>query len=204
MWVLNPEGKLSEAVAQFGSAPAASGERIAHLGREVGYHFIQSTLWAMEQVHTSGKAADVLTLLRQPEWVWYETEDPNVKVFGVPVLGNEWEVRGIYRMGRQETGAVEIGGPDMPLPTREAADPRDVYKPRRVRTLVYKINGLYNVVAAGRVVDLVKAGFNNIRHTHGKGYLGKRAAAFAVTTDSTGKPNRFRDPDLARECRARM
>jgi len=104
------------------------------------------------------EARDVIVMLRQPEWLWVETEDHNRLFFGTQnSLG--FKVRGCYYTGALETEDIHIFREEVELEDwKSAKDPRE-YVRKATKRKVYRRNSQYFVVEVGRVVDLIHKGY---------------------------------------------
>jgi hypothetical protein len=112
----------------------------------------------------------------QPEWIWREAVDtPNLHAFGVEIDG-DYRMLGYYVTGKQETGEiVTVHKPKYVALKEPEGDPRGAYKPNKIRRKILRHKGRFFVVQAGRIVDLVNAGYSRekVELTEGQGFLSK-------------------------------
>lgn len=178
---------LVHASCYFQDEPVKWAKELAALGRKEGYDYIRPTVVMLEDCHPDNKKViGLLTMLRQPEWVWKDcTNDPAIRFFGIQT-GDEYETRGYYVTGKYETGEVHIlaefgDTADYVVGTEVLTDPREEYEARTLKTKIWKRQDKYFVVLVGRVVDLIKQGVRkeDVRLSGGKGYFAK-VPAYAI------------------------
>jgi len=203
--VRNPETAMIVAVQAFFSDPAMHGAKLARIARQEHYGLIQPYVQALYEQARDKKdktALAVATMLRQPEWVWRSTNNPEVRLFGFHEE-DSFVASGYYVTGRMETGETRVfkqPGDTGSLEILEACDdPRLDYEARSIRHKVWKCQNRYWVVAVGRVIDLIKAGIDrrNVELSKGKGYF-KKVPAYSRVKGP------FSTPDEAREARATL
>ena len=183
--VRNPEAALIKTLEQFFENPVEHGAKLARLGKQEGYELLSPYLPVMhERAADNQEAQAILVMLRQPEWVWRSCEnDYNLRFFGFEDEGT-FVPAGYYIVGRGETGehrVLDVSGDIADnVVGASCKDPREEYEPRSVRYKIWRRGGAYWVVAVGRVVDLVKNGFDKkeVCLTEGRGYL-KKVPAYA-------------------------
>ena len=182
--------ELSQYMAQLKDDPQGAGDRIAAIGKHKGYDYIKDEVGELEKFYRKADISEekraeiltVLTMLRQPEWVWHRDKSKgNVYYFGT-LEESGVQVRGQYVTGPEEIGDVSVYIDQEPVELGNVTvDPRNLYEPMNVRTKIYKERGRYWLVKIGRVVDLIKKhGFSkdNVIRTGWKGYF-KKVAAYA-------------------------
>lgn len=150
---------LRRHVQDFTETPESSGRDIARLGNQYGYSFVRPSLRILEdRCKGPSDARDVLTMLRQPEWLWVRTDDPKRLIFGIQRAGG-FQPLGFYYVGSLETGDIHIfQAPVVCTEYTPAQDPRDkVTAPLKQK--VFKRPSGYYLVDVGRIVDLLRKGY---------------------------------------------
>ena len=175
--VRKPQDKLFLSCKLFQENPRAHANRIQRIIQQEGYDFVRSALHSLCYVHESSKElSSILSLLMRPEWIWREAQDtPNLHAFGVEREG-EYQLLGYYVTGKNETGEiVTVHRPQYVALKEQGEDPRGAYRPNKIRRKILRQNGRFFVVQAGRVIDLVNAGYprEKVELTEGQGFLSK-------------------------------
>jgi len=179
--------ELSQCMALLRENPQVAGNRIADIGKRKGYSYIKDEVGELEKFYLKADVPEdlraeiltVLTMLRQPEWVWHRDKSKaNIYYFGT--LGTEGvQIKGQYITGSAETGDVDVYLDKEAVDLGDVTvDPRKMYEPMNVRTKIYKERGRYWLVKIGRIADLIYHGFakDSIVRTGWKGYFRKVAA----------------------------
>ena len=180
--------QISAMISQFAADPKSAIPLFKEIMKAKGYAFLQPTMINLEQQCPTPGHREVLTFMRQPEWVWFICEqDPNIRFIGIPVsrmIGKELYpqvvMRGYYVIGKAETGHVAMLKQDDVhgdlRPTDECEDPRKAYAAGRIKEKVYRHDGSYWIAAVGRIIDLrLRFPGQDVIATNGEGYLGQFA-----------------------------
>jgi len=185
MRIRNPHRALKNCLRTISTDPSTQAKKIAQISRQEGYSFIREAVTAHYKTNTSLASKVALALLLQPEWEWYKSvKDQNIYFFGLR-SGEGFKHIGWYATGNHETGDLQFFGDEELDPEQMLSvictDPRKLTEERRPKIKVYRKNGKYFVVAAGRTIDLVAYGIEraSVILTGGKGYL-HRFAAYSV------------------------
>lgn len=163
--------KVEIAAGLFGSNASVAAEVFAALITEHGYAAVQPVLERLDTPELDETSRYLLTALRRPEWTWFDSETREgrsspVKFFGLTVSGVQ-KIRGYYITGKYETGSFEVLQFDdyhgAHRPTAECLDPMELSETRPVKAKVYRTAGEYYIAKVGRIVDLLRAGFESAK-----------------------------------------
>lgn len=181
--VRKPYEKLVSYGTRLPESPEAYGDKILRIIQQEGYTDVLPALKCMEKLHkTNYDCMCVLTLLRQPEWIWRDSAAfSNMKLVGIETDG-VFEARGYYLTGARETGEIVLYRHDSDIPEAEnedVQDPRLLYESRALKIKIYrKRPGKFFLVEVGRIVDFLKKGYTkkDLHETKGRGFFKKYAA----------------------------
>ena len=198
---------LFERARQFTDDPRTAARLIARMGRKYGYSFIQPAAITLEQIHCNEDLEKyaIAVQLRQPEYVWKRAKGVKDRIFFGVMEEEQFSPRGYYLIKLKEDGRLTILFPDAdPLhqefTTSPDRNPIDCYKARKTKFRTLRVGSQYYVVEVGRIVDLVKYGYDrtSIQTTYKIQYLWKYFKGFVYRSEG------FKTEDEARAYEATL
>jgi hypothetical protein len=197
----DPQNKIFEYARHMEQDPEEYGKKIAQISRQEGYEFIKDCLNTLDDLAELGenkKLYTIVTLLRQPEWVWKQsTEAENLYYFGIKGENAKFHIRGYLSDPEASKRFYNLYTASYGQPTTECKDEYTT-PPPSAKTFIkcLKQHGKYCIIEAGNMLDLLHKGYDLSRVilTKGKGYL-KRFQAYAKRTEpdktSTGAWDKY-------------